>query len=380
MLLRSRASVFLRFNTFSSVAAEQKLKPEDFRTTINDPKEHTSNAAAKFYRMEQDVKKKLFSHGGLPKTYEKQLKTFGEACIMVREPALEIIDHISKTDFSKPATRYVLYGDNGVGKTITLAHMLHYGHSMGFLLVHVPWAPYWFKHPKESGNSTSQEGLLDLPLDAAAWLIHFKAQNMDLLTKLDLKCSKDYVWSKRETTPAGSKLVELIDHGINRVKFSSDAIAALLGEIKKQSTEGKLKTMVVIDGFNSFFYPQTMVLNDNKQAVTPEQITLTQPFRDITSYDWCNGVCILSVDKMGMLGWERESVLPRYLLGKEGFEHLDPFIPIKIDAYSDKEFDSCVSYYVNRRWIQNVTEGFDKELKFLSNNNPYDLMDRCKAL
>ena len=236
------------------------------------------------------------------------------------------------------------------------------------------------KHPKESGNSTTIEGQLDLPLDAAAWLIHFKAQNLDLLTKLDLKCSKDYVWSKRETTAAGSKLLELIDHGINRVKFSSDTIAALICEIKNQSTEGKLKTMVVIDGFNSFFHDKTMVRNDNKQTVTPDQITITQPFKDITSYDWNNGVCILSVDKMAMLGWTRESYLPRYLLGKEGFEHLDPFVPIKIEGYSDKEFSSCMKYYVDRRWVQNVTEGFDTELKFLSNKNPYILMDQCKAL
>lgn len=30
-------------------------------------------------------------------------------------------------------------------------------------------------------NSQSREGLVDLPLDAAAWLIHFKSQNQTLL-------------------------------------------------------------------------------------------------------------------------------------------------------------------------------------------------------
>ncbi|CAO1391346.1 unnamed protein product [Diamesa hyperborea] len=380
MLLRRSSKVFRSNLGLFSTAAEPKVKLDEFRTLENDPRKQSLDNAAKFYQIAPEIKKKLFSHGGLTKSYEKQIKTFGESCLMIREPALEIINYINNTDFNKPTVRYVMYGDNGVGKSTAMAHLLHYGYEMGFLLVHVPWLPYWYKHPKESGNSASQEGFIDLPLDAAAWLIHFKTQNADLLAKMDLKVSKDYVWSKRETTPAGSKLTELVDHGINRVKFASEVIAALVSEIKQQSSEGKFKTMVLIDGYNSLFYPETRIFGENKVKMTPDKITLTQPFIDITNYDWTNGVCILTVDKMAMLGWNRESFLPRYLLGQEGFEHLDPFVPIKIDNYSEKEFNSCIGYYVNRRWIQNVDDGYDNELKHLSDSNPYKLMDLCKAL
>lgn len=34
---------------------------------------------------------------------------------------------------------------------------------------------------KEMSNSQTNEGFVDLPLDAAAWLIHFKSQNQTLL-------------------------------------------------------------------------------------------------------------------------------------------------------------------------------------------------------
>lgn len=34
---------------------------------------------------------------------------------------------------------------------------------------------------KEMSNSQSHEGFVDLPLDAAAWLLHFKSQNQTLL-------------------------------------------------------------------------------------------------------------------------------------------------------------------------------------------------------
>lgn len=38
----------------------------------------------------------------------KQTKTFTETTLMIRQPALDIIDCIKATDMSKPAIRYVL--------------------------------------------------------------------------------------------------------------------------------------------------------------------------------------------------------------------------------------------------------------------------------
>jgi small subunit ribosomal protein S29 len=380
MLLRRSTKLFRSSYGLFSTAAEPQLKLDDFRTLENDPRKHKLEHAAKFYDIQAETKKKLFQHGGLTKSFEKQIKTFNESCLMIREPALEIINYINNTDFTKPTIRYVLYGPNGVGKTLTAAHLIHFGYESGFLLVHIPWLPYWFKHPREYASSHNKEGFTDLPLDSAAWLLHFKTQNTDLLTKLELKVSKDYVWSKRETTTGGSPLMELVDHGINRPKFASEVIEALLAEIKQQSTDGKVRTMVVIDGYNSLFYKPTNLKAEHKVMIPSDKITITQPFIDITNYDWCNGICILTVDTMAMLGWNRQSHLPHYLLGREGFEHVDPFVPIKIDNYNEKEYASCVSYYTNRRWIQNVSEGYEQELKFLSDSNPYKLMDICKAL
>lgn len=381
MLLR-RSSRLLKpnYGLFSTVA-EPKPKLEEFRTLENDPRNHTSDHIGKFYEIDSETKQKLFRFGGLTKTFEKQSKTFNETCLMIRNPAVEVINYVKNTDFSKPVIRYVLYGmDVGTGKSVTIAHLIHFAYKKGFLLVHVPWIPYWYKHPKEFGASATQEGFVDMPLESGAWLIHFKAQNAELLANKDLRTSKDYVWSKRETTPAGSTFVELVDHGINRAKFASDVITVLLEEIKQQSTDGKVQTMVIIDGYNSLFYQKTNLKGECKVMIPSDKITLTKPFLDLTKANWSNGLCIISVDQIGMLGWDRKSHLPIYLLGREGFEHLDPFVPIRHENYTEKEYESCIAYYVNRRWIQNVSDGFDKELKFLSDRNPYKLMDLCKAL
>ena len=45
-------------------------------------------------------------------------------------------------DFDKPALRFMLYGRNGCGKSITLAHMTHYGHQEGFITM--TFSQVWF--------------------------------------------------------------------------------------------------------------------------------------------------------------------------------------------------------------------------------------------
>jgi len=91
-------------------------------------------------------------------------------------------------------------------------------------------------------------------------------------------------------------------------------------------------------------------------------------------------VCILSVDKIAMTEGHMDSYMPRYLLGQEGFEHLDPFVPIHVDNYTDKEFHSYISYYLDRHWINKTPQGFEEQLKFMSNKNPYALMQLVRAL
>lgn len=39
---------------------------------------------------------------------------------------------------------------------------------------------------KEMSNSQTHEGFVDLPLDAATWLLHFKAQNLAILKNGDV--------------------------------------------------------------------------------------------------------------------------------------------------------------------------------------------------
>ncbi|KAF5282688.1 hypothetical protein FQA39_LY17495 [Lamprigera yunnana] len=352
---------------------------ETFRTTENNPVNHSDDHTGQYYRITPKVKKQLYLYGGIPKSYEMQLTTFTESCLMIRQPSIDIIKYLKKIDYSNPVVRFVLYGKKGSGKSLSMAHLLHYAFEEGFLLVHVPWVGNWMRNYKERSNSEFKPGSIDLNLDAAAWLVHFKHQNSHLLSNENLRVTKDYVWSKRETTTKDAPLLELVEHGINRVKFASQTIGALAEEIKQLSSEGKCKSFVAIDGFNALFYPHTRVLTDKKKVVPPSMVTITEPFLNLTRFDWKNGIVVVTVDELAIAEKDQICHLPRYLLGKEGFEHLDPFIPISVEPYSNKEFQSCMDYYRERRWVQPL-DGQDEELQYISGMNPYRLMKLCNGL
>lgn len=358
---------------------EQTSQVSSFRTVENNPVNHNADHLARLYTIPIDTYQEIFQYGGFPKPFRKQVTTFQECSILIRQPAIEIMSYLNQADYTRPVNKYVLYGQAGVGKSIILSHILHYAFMQRYVLVHIYWAPHWFKDTKEVATSVLSPGCVDLPIDAGLWLKHFKCQNSKLLSQLNLTTSKDYVWNQRETTSQGAPIFELIEFGLNRIKYACGVVDALIRELKLASTAGKCKTMVMIDGFNAFTSSHTRIHDDNKAMVLPKQVTLAIPFFEITKSDWCNGAVVITVDQKANKD-RRDSHFPRYLLGKEGFEHLDPFIPVLVDDYNIGEFDSMIEYYKDRKWIRNITSGRQKELELITNKNPYFLMEQCKFL
>jgi len=66
----------------------------------------------------------------------------------------------------------------------------------------------------------------------------------------------------------------------------------------------------------------------------------------------------------------------------QGFKLFDPFIPIKVDVYSNDEAESCLDYYTERLLLQrpeSKTKAGREEIKFLSVRNPLELFKLCSA-
>lgn len=142
--LTRRLIPLIRTQCLSALIQPQQDKIDSFRTNETNPLKHNKDHVGKFYKISPDVEQHIFQHGGFPKTYKMHTKSFAETCLMIRQPAIEIISYINSIDLKKPPVRFVLYGKKGNGKSLTLAHLIHYAYESGFLIIHVPWVGLFF--------------------------------------------------------------------------------------------------------------------------------------------------------------------------------------------------------------------------------------------
>ncbi|XP_042296723.1 28S ribosomal protein S29, mitochondrial isoform X2 [Sceloporus undulatus] len=340
-----------------------------FRTTENDPANHTEEHVGQYYSLPRQEVEVIFPHG-LPARFKLQMKTFNETCFMVREPALELISYLKCTNFSHPAIRYVIYGEKTTGKTMTLCHAIHYCAKQNWLILHIPDAHLWVKNCKELLPSTYNKERLDQPLEASAWLKNFKTTNGHFLK--EIKTQQTYVWSKRESTTEGRPLGEVIEQGLTRVKNASDVVGVVLKELKQQCHQGSFRLLVAVDGVNSL-WGQTTLKKQDKSKVAVEELTLIHNLRKMVANDWTGGAIVTTLSQTGAVFKPRKAFLPHELLGKEGFDALDPFVPIQVLNCTDREFESTYQYYLEQKWLQHEkasTNAGRMELRFLTGQNP----------
>ncbi|NWH40033.1 RT29 protein, partial [Chloropsis hardwickii] len=258
-----------------------------------------------------------------------QIQTFNEARVMVRKPALELLAYLKGSNLAHPAVRYVIYGERGTGKTMTLCHVVHYCSRQGWLVLHIPDAHLWVKNCKELFQSSYNKERLDQPLQASVWLKNFKTSNERFLQ--EIKTQKKYTWGKRESTEEGRPLREVVE----QVRSSH-----CCWEVKQQSHRGAFRLLVAVDGVNAL-WGQTTLRKEDKSPVSPEELTLVHNLRKMLRNDWSGGAIVTTLSQTGSLFKPSSAYTPQELLGKEGFDALDPFVPILVPNYSPREFESC---------------------------------------
>nr|XP_016802826.2 28S ribosomal protein S29, mitochondrial isoform X3 [Pan troglodytes] len=322
------------------------------RTNENDPAKHGDQHEGQHYNISPQDLKTVFPHG-LPPRFVMQVKTFSEACLMVRKPALELLHYLKNTSFAYPAIRYLLYGEKGTGKTLSLCHVIHFCAKQDWLILHIPDAHLWVKNCQDLLQSSYNKQRFDQPLEASTWLKNFKTTNERFLNQ-----------------------------GITRVRNATDAVGIVLKELKRQSSLGMFHLLVAVDGINAL-WGRTTLKREDKSPIAPEELALVHNLRKMMKNDWHGGAIVSALSQTGSLFKPRKAYLPQELLGKEGFDALDPFIPILVSNYNPKEFESCIQYYLENNWLQHEkapTEEGKKELLFLSNANPSLLERHCAYL
>ncbi|XP_035666347.1 28S ribosomal protein S29, mitochondrial-like [Branchiostoma floridae] len=381
-----------------------------FRTPVSNPVNHGLEQEAQFYTIPPDEYKTMFPQDhGMPSRFKKQVDTFTEACIMVRKPSLEVMSYLQQANYSHPAIRYVFYGIRGTGKTLCLCHVLHYCTKQGWVVLFFPKVSNWVKNVKEIQPSFHNPERYDQPLEAVAWLKTFKVSAADSIK--ELQTQQKYQWNKREATEQGRPLLEVVEQGIARPKTATDCVGVIVKELKDQANQGRIRLLVAVDGVNSLF-GRTVVRKPDRSMAYASELSLTYNLRKLVRNDWRGGAIVTAVKEAGFLGMEGEkkdhrrytrhedhpdiyhdildhvsarpqTFTPEALLGKEGFEYMDPYVPVLVEKYTEKEIESCLDYYTDRMWIQNEkcwTEAGRQQLKFLSGYEPADLERICGPL
>ncbi|CAG2223931.1 DAP3 [Mytilus edulis] len=200
-----------------------------FRTDVTNPGDHEIRHEGLLYTIDRGIFRRISSDDCFNR-FKIQVRTFQEACIMIRKPALEVIHAMKNFDPNLPMPKFILYGHLGT-----------------------PWPQQWIERYTEVSKSTHKPGRIDLPMEARAFLCQLKSQNGIVLN--DYKTQYRYDWTEREATEIGTPLIELLKFGLQRVKFADDVVGALLKEIKLLASQRKMKVLVVADGINGFFGP-----------------------------------------------------------------------------------------------------------------------------
>jgi small subunit ribosomal protein S29 len=90
----------------------------------------------------------------IPKNFLELQQLFGEHSFLIRQPALEVISYLNQIKEKESTSnvnnlRFILWGENGCGKSTSLAHIEHFCHNDGRIILNFHKFKLWFTHYKE---------------------------------------------------------------------------------------------------------------------------------------------------------------------------------------------------------------------------------------
>ena len=368
------------------------------RCEYANPADHSNKDEALFYKISQEVYQRMFlstfNNKAFPLNFQKLCDVFNERCLMIRKPGLELLNYLKVTNFKNAVNRYLIYGKSGCGKTLTLQYAVNYAICQGWLVLpnYHMWDWIKFQHPYKEHRkqeliiSQYNKERIDQPEMCTRWLEIFRAMNTGLLDKIFT--TKKYVWSKHESSEKGITLGNLVDHGIARPRNAADVIGCIMREVRVQDHKLRPPTLIVADCVNAVFGETSLkMIHRPGQPIEPDELTFIYNFKKILSNSWTNGAVVVALNSDFIPNHSKaitkiDDEYPYDMISREGFDVLDPHVPINVPMFSEKEVLSMMAYYIDRKWIGGrcLTEQGEAEIIQLSCHNPRDLVRLCGGL
>ncbi|CAH8433785.1 unnamed protein product [Heterobilharzia americana] len=349
----------------------------------------------------------LFIEPFLKVELTEELRAFNDLSLLLRKPTLntikDLIDlqNLQRESFreetnssdsvilaKRSVPRFVFYGQPGTGVSTTLAQITCFAGNNRWLVFPftvcenflepsldiAPSNEYHYNQHREEFTGDA----FDFPARSADWLKVFLKINQPLLEKIKPVISRQVEWTRKDIMPVGTCWVDVINYCVARTKYATDCIGILLREMRSlSSTPDGPPCLLVIDGVN-FIWCRGTLLRDKTLCVQikPDRLAIVHHLKRALKGDWRHGAIVTSTNIRAAWPTDREEYTPGYLLGKSGFECMDPFVPVLVDNYTPSETDALLRFYEENKWLTNpaaFTPNGRAEIIFLSDNNPLEL-------
>jgi len=355
--------------TLATPALKQNTDEENSISVLHaasDPTNHTNGDYLKFYSIDKKIIQNNLSEN-VPKKFKELSKALSEHTLMLRKPALKIIHQLENTDTSN---KFVIYGPQGCGKSMSLLHVLHYAIQKDWVIVYIPngFRLVDSQTATEVQSCQWRPGRFDQPKESLIWLNSFRQLNFNYLQ--NNSTTQEYKWGKREMTEKGRPLLELIDQGISRSLYANDAVGAILKELRINTSTNIL---FAVDSFNGL-YERSSHKVDGKM-VDAQNLSLVHHFKKLMSPSYNLGdrsSYVFALSQSGQyMGTKLTDLLEEdLLLNNEALEDLGEFHHIKMENYNQREFEAIMKFYKSKNWLtRDLSDSLLNEVHFLTGGN-----------
>jgi len=240
--------------------------------------------AGKFMEIKEAATASLFPRG-LPEDSMGYLtRSDGRLALMVRSPALQVIQALravsdkeggaaGESEAAELPPYHVLTSDfRGVGKSLSLAHAVHWARDQGWVVLFVTDSLEFVQGGHWVQPSPYVEGMFDQPQVAHAVLEEFHAIHGEAVASLPVQTDEAKAHFSSATT-----LGELMQAGLADQDAASQAVADLRLELGAQTD---LPFLLAIDNVD-LLYRNTEYHHDMRK-LDPAEMTLLHGLRDLS--------------------------------------------------------------------------------------------------
>jgi len=372
----------LSLRKYSNVAAAAETSNEPTVQYCNkEAHEHTTGDLHKMYSIPNaTVNGRLVN--AVPKRYTNLCKAIHDNSILIRKPAIDIIDTI-KQSTSDPIPKFLIYGPDGGGKSLTLMHVIQYCLLRNMVVIHIPNAVSMVDTQR---RTTVQESIwnssrVDQPAESITWLNMFRNMNESFL--METKTTKEYTWGKREMTEKGEPLMSVLEQGVGRTLSANDAVGVLLKEIRQNKD---IEVLYAVDAINGLFSQTSHRLNG--KLVDLNSLSLVHHFTKLMKpeHSLKRGAYVMAVSrsvqylKPAIRQREVYSVL-KNLFDRYALARFNDYTHLEVPYYSEEEFMTMLHYYKEHDWLaRDLSEKLIKELRFVTGRSPTHLRKTLASL